>query len=83
MRPASGMFYRISFSTVQGNFFFGCYRPTNYSRRDEWPTESARRICWKGSMGIRDIAEGPDGLIYSRLRIATAVADRRRMMIGF
>jgi glucose/arabinose dehydrogenase len=65
--PASGMFYRGSvFSQFKGNFFFGCLRGTRMIR----VTLDGRRVInqenlLEGKYGrIRDIAEGPDGLIY-------------------
>jgi glucose/arabinose dehydrogenase len=65
--PASGMFYRGSqFSQFKGNFFFGCLRGTRIIR----VTLDGRKVVsqenlLEGKYGrIRDIAEGPDGLIY-------------------
>jgi glucose/arabinose dehydrogenase len=65
--PASGMFYRGSqFSQFKGNFFFGCLRGTRIIR----VVLDGRRVVGEenlleGKYGrIRDIAEGPDGLIY-------------------
>src|SRR5213593_4633517 len=65
--PASGMFYRGSaFAQFKGNFFFGCLRGTRMIR----VTLDGRRVLGQenlleGKYGrIREIAEGPDGLIY-------------------
>src|SRR6266852_3501128 len=65
--PASGMFYRGSaFPQFKGNFFFGCLRGERIIR----VTLDGRRVVSQenlveGKYGrIRDIAEGPDGLIY-------------------
>src|SRR5713226_2926541 len=65
--PGSGMFYRGSaFPEFKGNFFFGCLRGTRMIR----VTLDGRRVVsqenlLEGKYGrIRDIAEGPDGLIY-------------------
>jgi glucose/arabinose dehydrogenase len=65
--PGSGMFYRgAKFPEFRGNFFFGCLRGTRMIR----VTLDGRRVVsqenlLEGKYGrIRDIAEGPDGLIY-------------------
>jgi glucose/arabinose dehydrogenase len=65
--PGSGMFYRGSaFPQFKGNFFFGCLRGTRIIR----VTLDGRRVVsqenlLEGKYGrIRDVAEGPDGLIY-------------------
>ena len=65
--PASGMFYRgPAFPQFKGNFFFGCLRGTRIIR----VALDGRRVAGQenlleGKYGrIRDVAEGPDGLIY-------------------
>jgi len=65
--PASGMFYSGSaFPSFKGNFFFGCL----VGRRIIRVVASGRNVVsqenlLEGKYGrIRDIAEGPDGLIY-------------------
>ena len=64
--PASGMFYRGSvFSQFKGNFFFGCLRGERLIR----VVLDGRRVVSqedlvKGYGRIRDVAEGPDGLLY-------------------
>jgi len=65
--PASGMFYRGSaLPAFKGNFFFGCLRGERIIR----VTLDGRRVVSQESLlegkygRIRDIAEGPDGLIY-------------------
>jgi aldose sugar dehydrogenase len=65
--PASGMFYRGSaLPAFKGNFFFGCLAGKRIIR----VTLDGRRVVnqenlLEGKYGrIRDIAEGPDGLIY-------------------
>lgn len=65
--PASAMFYRGSvFPQFKGNFFFGCLRGLRMIR----VTLDGRRVMsqedlLEGQYGrIREIAEGPDGLIY-------------------
>jgi glucose/arabinose dehydrogenase len=65
--PASGMFYRgLALPAFKGNFFFGCLRGERIIR----VTLDGRRVVsqenlLEGKYGrIRDIAEGPDGLIY-------------------
>ena len=65
--PGSGMFYRgAAFPQFKNNFFFGCLRGTRIIR----VTLDGRRVVsqenlLEGKYGrIRDIAEGPDGLIY-------------------
>ena len=65
--PASGMFYRGSaLPAFKGNFFFGCLRGERIIR----VTLDGRRVVSQENLleakygRIRDIAEGPDGLIY-------------------
>jgi glucose/arabinose dehydrogenase len=65
--PASGMFYRgAAFPQFKGNFFFGCLRGERIIR----VTLDGRRVVsqenlLEGKYGrIRDVAEGPDGLLY-------------------
>lgn len=65
--PASGMFYRGSqFPQFKNNFFFGCLRGARIIRVNL----DGRRVVSEenllsGTYGrIRDIAEGPDGMIY-------------------
>ena len=65
--PGSGMFYRgAAFPQFKNNFFFGCLRGTRIIR----VTLDGRRVIsqenlLEGKYGrIRDVAEGPDGLIY-------------------
>jgi glucose/arabinose dehydrogenase len=65
--PGSGMFYRGSvFPQFKGNFFFGCLRGERIIR----VVANGRNVVSQenllaGKYGrIRDIAEGPDGLIY-------------------
>jgi glucose/arabinose dehydrogenase len=65
--PASGTFYRGSlFQQFRGNFFFGCLRGERIIR----VTLDGRRVVsqedlLKGKYGrIREIVEGPDGVIY-------------------
>jgi len=65
--PGSGMFYRGSaFPQFKGNFFFGCLRGQGIIRvvvDGRRPT--SQEILLEGKYGrIRDLAEGPDGLIY-------------------
>ncbi len=65
--PASGMFYRGSaFSQFKGNFFFGCLVGTRIIRvvLDGRHVISQENLLEKKYGRIRDIAEGPDGLIY-------------------
>jgi aldose sugar dehydrogenase len=65
--PASGMFYGGSaFPQFKGNFFFGCLRGERIIRviLDGRVVVSQENLL-EGKYGrIRDIAEGPDGLIY-------------------
>jgi len=65
--PASGAFYRANvFPQFKGNFFFGCLRGTRMIRvvLDGRRVVSQENLL-EGKYGrIRDIAEGPDGLIY-------------------
>lgn len=65
--PASGMFYRGSaLPAFKGNFFFGCLVGARIIRvaLDGRRVVSQENLL-EGKYGrIRDIAEGPDGLIY-------------------
>ena len=65
--PASGMFYRGSqLPAFKGNFFFGCLRGERIIR----VVTNGRQVVSQENLleheygRIRDIAEGPDGLIY-------------------
>jgi glucose/arabinose dehydrogenase len=65
--PASGMFYRgAPFPQFKGNFFFGCLRGERIIR----VVLDGRRVVSQedllaGKYGrIRDVAEGPDGMLY-------------------
>lgn len=65
--PASGIFYRGSlFPQFRGNFFFGCLRGERIIR----VVLDGRRVVsqedlLRGKYGrIREIAEGPDGVLY-------------------
>src|SRR5213078_365967 len=65
--PASAMFYRgRAFSQFSGNFFFGCLRGERIIRvvLDGRRVVSQENLLEKKYGRIRDIAEGPDGLIY-------------------
>jgi glucose/arabinose dehydrogenase len=65
--PASGMFYRGSaLPQFTGNFFFGCLRGERIIRvKLKGRTVVSQENLLEGKYGrIRDIAEGPDGLIY-------------------
>jgi aldose sugar dehydrogenase len=65
--PASGMFYRgAAFPSFQGNFFFGNLRGQTIIRvvLDGKRVVSQERLVEKQYGRIRDIAEGPDGVIY-------------------
>jgi glucose/arabinose dehydrogenase len=65
--PASGMFYRGSvFPQFKGNFFFGCLRGERIIRvATNGRNVASQENLLEGKYGrIRDIAEGPDGLIY-------------------
>lgn len=65
--PASGMFYRGSvFTQFKGNFFFGCLRGEGIIRVvADGRRAVSQEMLLQGKYGrIRDIAEGPDGLIY-------------------
>jgi len=65
--PASGMFYRGSvFPQFKGNFFFGCLVGQRIIRVvTNGRTAVSQENLLEGKYGrIRDIAEGPDGLIY-------------------
>jgi len=65
--PASGMFYRGSvFHQFRGNYFFGCLRGQRIIRvvLEDKKVVTQENLL-EGKYGrIRDIAEGPDGLIY-------------------
>jgi glucose/arabinose dehydrogenase len=65
--PGSGTFYRgAQFPQFRGNFFFGCLRGTRIIRvvLDGRRVVSQENLL-EGKYGrIREIAEGPDGLIY-------------------
>ena len=65
--PASGMFYRgAAFPQFKGNFFFGCLRGERIVRLvlDGRRVVSQENLL-EGKYGrIRDVAEGPDGLLY-------------------
>jgi glucose/arabinose dehydrogenase len=64
--PASGMFYRGSaFPAFKGNFFFGCLRGEAMIRvvLDGRRVVSQEQLVTKYGR-IRDVAEGPDGLLY-------------------
>ncbi|MFN2532703.1 MAG: PQQ-dependent sugar dehydrogenase [Pyrinomonadaceae bacterium] len=74
--PASGAFYRGSaFPQFKGNFFFGCLRGERLIR----VVLDGRKVVTQedllsGKYGrIRDVAEGPDGLLY----ISTSNRDGR------
>jgi glucose/arabinose dehydrogenase len=65
--PASGMFYRGSaFPQFTGNFFFGCLRGERLIRVVlNGRQVSSQEDLLSGKYGrIRDVAEGPDGMIY-------------------
>ena len=65
--PASGMFYRgSSFPQFRGNFFFGCLVGERIIRvaMNGRTVVSEENLLEKKYGRIRDIAEGPDGLIY-------------------
>lgn len=65
--PGSGMFYRGSaFPQFKGNFFFGCLRGERIIRLtlDGRRVVSQENLLEKKYGRIRDVAEGPDGLIY-------------------
>jgi glucose/arabinose dehydrogenase len=65
--PGSGMFYRGSvFPQFKGNFFFGCLRGQRIIRvtLDGRRVVSQENLLEKKYGRIRDLAEGPDGLIY-------------------
>jgi aldose sugar dehydrogenase len=65
--PASGMFYRGSvFPQFKGNFFFGCLVGERIIRvaTNGRTVVSQENLLEKRYGRIRDIAEGPDGLIY-------------------
>jgi aldose sugar dehydrogenase len=65
--PASGMFYRgAAFPDFQGNFFFGCLKGKCIIRvvLDERRVISQERLLEDSYGRIREVAEGPDGIIY-------------------
>ena len=65
--PASGMFYHGSaFPQFKGNFFFGCLVGERIIRvtANGRTVVSQENLLEKKYGRIRDIAEGPDGLIY-------------------
>jgi len=65
--PASGLFYRGSaLPQFTGNFFFGCLRGERIIRvKLDGRSVVSQENLLEGKYGrIRDIAEGPDGLIY-------------------
>jgi glucose/arabinose dehydrogenase len=65
--PGSGMFYRGSaFPQFKGNFFFGCLRGEAIIRVvTDGRRAVSQEMLLQGKYGrIRDLAEGPDGLIY-------------------
>jgi glucose/arabinose dehydrogenase len=64
--PASGMFYRGSaFPAFKGNFLFGCLRGEAMIRviLDGRRVVSQEQLVTRYGR-IRDVAEGPDGLLY-------------------
>lgn len=83
--PASGMFYRgSSFPQFRGNFFFGCLVGERIIRvaMNGRTVVSEENLLEKKYGRIRDIAEGPDGLIYFSTSNRDGRGRRRRMMIG-
>src|SRR5689334_22350311 len=65
--PASGTFYRGSlFPQFRGNFFFGCLHGETIIRvvLDGSRVVSQERLFERQYGRIRDVAEGPDGVIY-------------------
>jgi len=64
--PASGMFYRGSaFPAFRGNFFFGCLRGEGIIRVVlNGRTVVGQELLINKYGRIRDVAEGPDGLLY-------------------
>jgi glucose/arabinose dehydrogenase len=65
--PASGMFYRgAAFPQFRGNYFFGNLRGQNIIRVvfDGKRVASQERLLEKQYGRIRDVAEGPEGVIY-------------------
>ena len=65
--PASGMFYRgAAFPQFTGNFFFGCLRGERLIRvvLDGRRVISQEDLLAKKYGRIRDVAQGPDGLLY-------------------
>jgi glucose/arabinose dehydrogenase len=65
--PASGMFYRGSaLAAMRGNFLFGCLKGEAIIRvvLDGRRVVSQERLLERKYGRVRDVAEGPDGLIY-------------------
>lgn len=65
--PASGTFYRGSvFPQFRGNFFFGCLRGERIIRvvLNGRQVASQENLLSQKYGRIRDVAEGPDGLLY-------------------
>jgi glucose/arabinose dehydrogenase len=65
--PASGVFYRDSaYPQFKGNFFFGCLRGERIIRVVlDGRTVVSQEDLLAGKYGrIRDVAAGPDGLLY-------------------
>jgi glucose/arabinose dehydrogenase len=65
--PASGMFYRGAlFPDFRGNYFFGCLRGKSIIRvvMEGRNVVSQERLLQDSYGRIREVAEGPDGIIY-------------------
>lgn len=65
--PASGMFYNAdAFPQFKGNFFFGCLKGERLVRvvLDGRRVVSQEDLLTKKYGRIRDVAQGPDGLLY-------------------
>jgi len=64
--PASGTFYRgPAFPAFKGNFFFGCLRAEGVIRVVlNGRTVVGQEVLINKYGRIRDVAEGPDGLLY-------------------
>ena len=65
--PASGMFYNAdAFPQFKGNFFFGCLKGERLIRvvLDGRRVVSQEDLLTKKYGRIRDVAQGPDGLLY-------------------
>jgi glucose/arabinose dehydrogenase len=65
--PASGMFYRgAALAELRGNFLFGCLKGECIIRvvLDGRRVVSQERLLERKYGRIREVAEGPDGLIY-------------------